>query len=111
LVLLIQAGVAAGIWTALRLPPWRLKLATHSPPTHAQQQAGVRHSSHEIAGVAVPLVAFLASNFLPRRAQAASQVAAAAALPGSLLTRVGVIGEGEQDSRVPAFVSRSRIIW
>ncbi|HEY0183652.1 MAG TPA: NrfD/PsrC family molybdoenzyme membrane anchor subunit [Rhodopila sp.] len=70
---------------------------------HAQQQAGVRQtpSSRDIAGVAVPLVLFLASDFLPRRAQAISQVAAAAALTGSLLMRIGVIKDGEQSAAQP----------
>ena len=67
---------------------------------HVQRQAGVRTSAswREIAETAVPLGLFLASEMLPRRAQGASQLAALAALAGSLLMRIGVMEDGEQSA-------------
>ena len=79
------------------------ELAAILASDRTQQGAGVRNtaSSRDIAGVAVPLGLFLASHMLPRRAQAVSQVAAAAALAGSLFMRIGVIRDGEQSAERP----------
>ncbi len=80
-----------------------VELAAILASDHAQKQAGVREtaSSRDIAGVAVPLVLFLASQLLPRRAQAVSQVAGVAALAGSLLMRIGVIQDGQRSAARP----------
>jgi hypothetical protein len=80
-----------------------VELAAILASDHVQQRAGVRDtaSSRDIAGVAVPLILFLASRMLPQRAKAVSQVAAAAALAGSLLMRIGVIRNGEQSAERP----------
>jgi protein NrfD len=80
-----------------------VELAAILASDHTQQLAGVRNTppSRDIAGAAVPLGLFLASAMLPRRAQALSQVAAVAALTGSLLMRIGVIGEGEESATRP----------
>jgi hypothetical protein len=69
----------------------------------AQQRAGVRRtpSSLDIAGAAVPLGLLLASKMLPHRAQTVSQVAALAALAGSLVMRIGVIRAGQQSAGRP----------
>jgi formate-dependent nitrite reductase membrane component NrfD len=70
---------------------------------HVQRQAGIREqpSSRDIVGVAMPLGLFLISGLLPRRAQALSQVAAQAAIAGSLLMRIGVIRDGEHSAERP----------
>jgi protein NrfD len=80
-----------------------VELAAILASDHAQQRANVRStaSSRDIAGAAVPLGLFLASAMLPGRAQALSQVAAVAALAGSLLMRIGVIGDGEESATRP----------
>jgi formate-dependent nitrite reductase membrane component NrfD len=80
-----------------------VELAAILASDHAQQLAGVRSapSSRDIAGAAVPLGLFLASAMLPRRVQALSQVAAVAALAGSLLMRIGVIRDGQQSAAGP----------
>ena len=80
-----------------------VELAAILASDRTQQGAGVRTaaSSRDIAGVAVPLTLFLASKMLPQSVQAVSQVAAAAALAGSLLMRIGVIRDGEQSAERP----------
>ncbi len=80
-----------------------VELAATLASDRMQQGAGVRDtaSSRDIAGIAVPLGLFLASPMLPRRAQAVSQVAAAAALAGTLFMRIGVIRDGEQSAERP----------
>jgi protein NrfD len=80
-----------------------VELAAILASDHAQQRAGVRNapSSRDIAGAAVPFGLFLAAGLFPRRGQTISQLAAVAALAGSLLMRIGVIRDGEQSAERP----------
>jgi formate-dependent nitrite reductase membrane component NrfD len=79
-----------------------VELAAILASDHVQRQAGVRDTpSRDIAGAAVPLNLFLASWMLPRRARRVSQVAALAALAGSLAMRIGVMREGEESAKRP----------
>jgi hypothetical protein len=80
-----------------------VELAAILGSDHVQRQAGIRDtpSTRDIAGAAVPLGLFLASWMLPRRARRVSQVAALAALGGSLAMRIGVMREGEESAKRP----------
>jgi protein NrfD len=85
-----------------------VELAAILASDHVQRQAGVRDtpSTRDIAGAAVPLGLFLASWMLPRRARRVSQVAALAALGGSLAMRIGVMREGKQSAKRPGVSMR-----